>query len=76
MVCSFFFFFFSLWFSFNFFWGWLECTDDQTELPEYTAGAAYRVIELLLGRIGSLGEVGDFTTQTGNFTGTSTIYRR
>ncbi|KAI4183365.1 MAG: hypothetical protein L6R41_005438 [Letrouitia leprolyta] len=46
------------------------------ELPEYTAGAAYRVIELLLGRIGSLGEVGDFTTQTGNFTGTSTIYRR
>ncbi|KAI4175277.1 MAG: hypothetical protein LQ343_001813 [Gyalolechia ehrenbergii] len=45
------------------------------ELPQYTAGAAYRIIELLLGRISSLGEAGDFTTQTGNFTGSSTIYR-
>ncbi|KAL8725866.1 MAG: hypothetical protein Q9181_006258 [Wetmoreana brouardii] len=45
------------------------------ELPEYSAGAAYRTIELLLGRISSLGQTGDFTTQTGNFTGTSPIYR-
>lgn len=45
------------------------------ELPEYAAGAAYRIVELLLGRISSLGEAGDFTTQTGNYTGTSTIYR-
>lgn len=46
------------------------------ELPGYAPGAAYRVIEKLLGRIDNLGEVGDFTTQTGNFTGNSTIYRR
>lgn len=45
------------------------------ELPEYAAGAAYRTIELLLGRISSLGQAGDFTTQTGNYTGTSPIYR-
>ena len=39
------------------------------ELPGYTPGAAYRVVELLLGRISSLGQTGDFTTQTGNYTG-------
>ncbi|KAL9592472.1 MAG: hypothetical protein Q9219_007724, partial [cf. Caloplaca sp. 3 TL-2023] len=44
------------------------------ELPEYTAGAAYRIVELLLGRISSLGDAGDFTTQTGNFTGTTPVY--
>lgn len=37
------------------------------ELPGYAPGAGYRSLELLLGRIDSLGEVGDFTTQTGNF---------
>ncbi|KAK4995112.1 hypothetical protein LTR66_004991 [Elasticomyces elasticus] len=46
------------------------------ELPGYAPGAAYRSIELLLGRISSLSQEGDFTTQTGNFTGTSPIYRR
>lgn len=46
------------------------------ELPGYAPGAAYRAIELLLGRIDSLSTVGDFTTQTGNFTGTVPIYRR
>ena len=46
------------------------------ELPGYSPGSAYRMIEKLLGRIGSLGEVSDFTTQTGNFTGTSPIYKR
>ncbi|KAL8716944.1 MAG: hypothetical protein Q9225_005770 [Loekoesia sp. 1 TL-2023] len=45
------------------------------ELPQYTAGAAYRIVELLLGRISSLGQAGDFTTQTGNYTGTSSIYK-
>lgn len=46
------------------------------ELPGYTPGAAYRTIELLLGRIPDLDYESSFTTQTGNFTGTSTIYRR
>ncbi|GME64799.1 putative serine carboxypeptidase protein [Neofusicoccum parvum] len=38
------------------------------ELPGYTPGAAYRSIELLLGRIESLSEVGDFTTREGEGT--------
>jgi carboxypeptidase D len=42
----------------------------------YAPGAAYRAIELLLGRISSLSQMGDFTTQTGNFTGTTPLYRR
>ena len=46
------------------------------ELPGYAPGAAYRTIELLLGRISSLSDTSDFTTQTGNFTGTGTIYKR
>lgn len=46
----------------------------STELPQYSAGAGYRIVELLLGRIASLGEAGDFTTQSGNFTGTSPMY--
>ena len=46
------------------------------ELPEYTPGAAYRMLEYLLGRVPSLSTVGDFTTQTGNFTGTSPLRRR
>ena len=33
------------------------------ELPGYSAGSGYRVIELLLGRIKSLGEVSNFSTQ-------------
>ncbi|KAL9021867.1 MAG: hypothetical protein Q9180_008586 [Flavoplaca navasiana] len=45
------------------------------ELPEYAPGAAYRVMELLLGRIKSFGDAGDFTTQEGNFTGTTPIYK-
>ncbi|PQE22949.1 carboxypeptidase cpdS protein [Rutstroemia sp. NJR-2017a BBW] len=39
------------------------------EIPQYTPGAAYRQLEFLLGRIDNLSVVGDFTTQTGNFTG-------
>ena len=40
------------------------------ELPEYQAGAGYRVLETLLGRVPNLGTVGDFSTQSGDFTGT------
>ena len=32
-------------------------------------------MELLLGRIKSFGDAGDFTTQEGNFTGTTPIYK-
>ncbi|KAI6762596.1 hypothetical protein HG530_008576 [Fusarium avenaceum] len=39
------------------------------ELPGYTAGAGYRVVELMLGRIKNLGTVEDFTTQKGDFQG-------
>ncbi|KAF2225202.1 Alpha/Beta hydrolase protein [Elsinoe ampelina] len=46
------------------------------ELPGYAPGAAYRTVELLLGRIKSLSDTGPFTTQTGNFTGTTPILRR
>lgn len=37
------------------------------EIPQYVPGAAYRQLEFLLGRIDSLTELGDFTTQTGDF---------
>jgi len=45
------------------------------ELPGYAPTAGYRALEKLLGRIPDLGTPGDFTTQSGNFTGTSTIYK-
>ncbi|KAJ9619817.1 hypothetical protein H2203_008088 [Taxawa tesnikishii (nom. ined.)] len=46
------------------------------ELPGYAPGAAYRSIELLLGRVANLSDTSDFTTQSGNFTGSGPIYRR
>ncbi|KAF2492862.1 alpha/beta-hydrolase [Lophium mytilinum] len=46
------------------------------ELPQYTPGVAYRMLEILLGRIENFSVVSDFTTQSGNYTGNSTIYRR
>lgn len=46
------------------------------EIPQYVPGAAYRQLEFLLGRIPSLEYVSDFTTQTGNFTGTSPPSKR
>lgn len=46
------------------------------ELPEYTPGAAYRMMEVLLGRVANFSVVSDFTTQQGNFTGEGTIYGR
>ncbi|KIX07967.1 uncharacterized protein Z518_02621 [Rhinocladiella mackenziei CBS 650.93] len=39
------------------------------ELPGYAAGSGYRMLEVLLGRVPNLSTRGDFTTQTGNFTG-------
>ena len=45
------------------------------ELPQFAAGASYRTLELLLGRISSLSDSSTFTTQMGNFTGTSPIYK-
>ncbi len=43
------------------------------EIPQYVPGAAYRQLEFLLGRIKSLTQVGDFTTQHGNYTGTTPL---
>lgn len=37
------------------------------ELPGYSGSSGYRQLELLLGRISSLSERSDFTTQTGKF---------
>jgi carboxypeptidase D len=47
-----------------------------SEIPQYVPGAAYRQLEFLLGRISSLEQIGDYTTQTGNFTGVSSPLRR
>lgn len=46
------------------------------EIPQYVPGASYRHLEFLLGRIENLGVIGDYTTQTGNFTGVSPPSRR
>ncbi|KAK3644762.1 hypothetical protein LTR56_009427 [Elasticomyces elasticus] len=46
------------------------------EIPQYVPGASYRQLEFLLGRIPSLTTTGDFTTQSGNFTGTTGILQR
>lgn len=46
------------------------------ELPGYTAGTAYRMLEILLGRVKDFSSTEAFTTQSGNFTGNGTIYRR
>ncbi|KAL1311839.1 hypothetical protein AAFC00_001914 [Neodothiora populina] len=45
------------------------------EIPQYVPGASYRQLEFLLGRISSLEQTGDYSTQTGNFTGNGTLYR-
>lgn len=46
-------------------------TRSIAEIPEYVPGAAYRQLEFLLGRIDNLTVQGDFTTQSGNYTGTT-----
>ncbi|KPM40745.1 Carboxypeptidase cpdS [Neonectria ditissima] len=43
------------------------------ELPGYSAGSGYRVLELLLKRIKNLGTIENFTTQKGDFQGNSSI---
>jgi carboxypeptidase D len=43
-------------------------------VPQYVPGAAYRTLEVLLGRVENLGVVGDFSTQTGKFTGGFSAY--
>lgn len=45
-------------------------------LAGYTPGVAYRMLEILLGRIDNFSSMEDFTTQTGDFTGNSTLYKR
>ncbi|KAM0323834.1 hypothetical protein ACHAQA_008412 [Verticillium albo-atrum] len=42
------------------------------ELPGYSAGSGYRILELLVGRIRDLGVKENFTTQKGAFQGNST----
>jgi len=39
------------------------------EIPQYVPGASYRQLEFLLGRIGSLTEMGSFTTLNDSFVG-------
>jgi carboxypeptidase D len=46
------------------------------ELPGYTPGVAYRMLEILLGRVKDFDSRESFTTQHGNYTGNGTIYRR
>jgi carboxypeptidase D len=46
------------------------------ELPGYTPGVAYRMLEILLGRVDDFSSKDSFTTQSGSFTGNSTIYKR
>lgn len=46
------------------------------ELPGYTPGVAYRMLEILLGRVEDFSSTESFTTQSGNFTGNSTLYKR
>ncbi|MCJ1285588.1 hypothetical protein MMC26_004929 [Xylographa opegraphella] len=58
--------------------GFTFCTVNLAghEVPQYTPGAGYRMLEFLLGRISSLTQVGDFTTQSGNYTGTTAPEKR
>ena len=46
------------------------------ELPGYTPGVAYRMLEILLGHVKDFSSRENFVTQTGNFTGNSTLYKR
>jgi carboxypeptidase D len=45
------------------------------ELPGYTPGVAYRMLEILLGKVEDFSSTQSFTTQSGNYTGNGTIYR-
>lgn len=46
------------------------------ELPGYTPGVAYRMLEILLGRVKDFSSTEPFTTLQGNWTGNGTIYKR
>ena len=46
------------------------------QLPGYTPGVAYRMLEILLGRIDNFSSRASFTTQSGNFTSDTTIIYR
>ncbi|KAF1832456.1 alpha/beta-hydrolase [Decorospora gaudefroyi] len=46
------------------------------ELPGHTPGVAYRMLEILLGHVENFSSTENFVTQSGNFTGSGTIYRR
>lgn len=46
------------------------------QIPQYVPGAGYRHLEFLLGRIENLGVIGDYTTQTGDFTGVSSPLKK
>lgn len=50
---------------------WVTVNHAGHEIPEYVPGASFRHLEFLLGRIPSLTTRGDFTTQHGNYTGTT-----
>lgn len=51
---------------------WVEVFLAGHEIPQYVPAAAYRQLEFLLGRISSLTQIDDhFTTQSGNYSGTS-----
>jgi carboxypeptidase D len=45
------------------------------ELPGYTPGVAYRMLEILLGKVENFSSTEGFTTQNGNFTGNGTLYK-
>ena len=45
---------------------WVEIALSGHMVPQYQPSAAYRMVEFMLGRIKSLSEVSDFTTQRGN----------
>ncbi|CAO2653855.1 Nn.00g105880.m01.CDS01 [Neocucurbitaria sp. VM-36] len=46
------------------------------ELPGYTPGVAFRMLEILLGHVQDFSSTENFVTQSGNFTGNGTIYKR
>ena len=50
---------------------WVTVEHAGHEIPQYVPGASYRHLEYLLGRIDSLSQRGDFTTQHGDYTGHS-----
>jgi len=46
------------------------------ELPGYTPGVAFRMLEILLGHVRDFSSTDNFVTQRGNFIGNGTIYKR